>query len=157
MQLRQTLGFSALNITFRSRTNMEICQWMKILWGSMDSLGLHVCASLIIRPKNIPMLFDVIGQRSAPTTVHKKPSANRICPPFHDKINKNLKEYQKDLLIAHQQYGNWQNTRIVYGTRVLYDYTRLSLGLESISLNVRRTWKQCCSKWKQCWRKTMYK
>ena len=35
----------------------------------------------------------------------------------------------------------WQNTRIVYGTRVLYDYTRLSLGLDSISLNVRRRWK----------------
>ena len=31
--------------------------------------------------------------------------------------------------------------RIVYGTRVLYDYTRLSLLLDSISLNVRRTWK----------------
>ena len=30
---------------------------------------------------------------------------------------------------------------IVYGTRVLYDYTRLSLGLASISLNVQRTWK----------------
>ena len=29
--------------------------------------------------------------------------------------------------------------RIVYGTRVIYDYTRLSLGLELISLNVQRT------------------
>ena len=38
------------------------------------------------------------------------------------------------------QYG-WQNTRVVYGTRVLYDYTRLSLGLYSISLNVQRTQK----------------
>ena len=28
---------------------------------------------------------------------------------------------------------------IVYGTRVLYDYTRFVLGLDSISLNVRRT------------------
>ena len=35
----------------------------------------------------------------------------------------------------------WQNTRIVYGTRVLYDQTRLGLGLESISLNVQRTRK----------------
>ena len=35
----------------------------------------------------------------------------------------------------------WHNTRIVYGTRVMYDYTRLVLGLDSISLNVRRTWK----------------
>ena len=35
----------------------------------------------------------------------------------------------------------WHNTRIVYGTRVLYDYNRLSLGLDSISLNVQRTWK----------------
>ena len=24
----------------------------------------------------------------------------------------------------------WQNTRIVYGTRVMYEYTRLSLGLD---------------------------
>ena len=31
--------------------------------------------------------------------------------------------------------------RIVYGTRVLYDCTRLSLGLDSISLNVQRTLK----------------
>ena len=31
--------------------------------------------------------------------------------------------------------------RIVYGTRVLYEYTRLSLGLDSISFNVRRTRK----------------
>ena len=29
--------------------------------------------------------------------------------------------------------------RIVYGTGVLYKYTRLILGLDSISLNVRRT------------------
>ena len=35
----------------------------------------------------------------------------------------------------------WHNTRIVYGTIVLYDYTRLSLWLDSISLNVLRTWK----------------
>ena len=31
--------------------------------------------------------------------------------------------------------------RILYGTRVLYEYTRMGLGLDSISLNVRRTWK----------------
>ena len=31
--------------------------------------------------------------------------------------------------------------RIVYGTRVLYDWTRLGLWLDSISLNVRRSWK----------------
>ena len=31
--------------------------------------------------------------------------------------------------------------RIVYGTIVLYDYTRLSLGLDSISFNVQRTQK----------------
>ena len=30
---------------------------------------------------------------------------------------------------------------IVYGKRVIYDYIRLSLGLNSISLNVQRTWK----------------
>ena len=35
----------------------------------------------------------------------------------------------------------WQKKRIVYGTRVLYDYNWLSLGIDSISLNVRRTWK----------------
>ena len=35
----------------------------------------------------------------------------------------------------------WHNTMIVYGTRVMYDYTRFVLGLDSISLNVRRTWK----------------
>ena len=29
--------------------------------------------------------------------------------------------------------------RIVYGTRVLYEWTRFSLGLDSIRLNVRRT------------------
>ena len=42
----------------------------------------------------------------------------------------------------------WQNTRIVYGTRVMYDYNRLSLGLDSISLNVQKTGKKCCSEWK---------
>ena len=35
----------------------------------------------------------------------------------------------------------WQNTRIVYGTRVLYYLTILSLVLDSISLNVLRTLK----------------
>ena len=31
--------------------------------------------------------------------------------------------------------------RIFYRTRVMYDLTRLSLGRDSISLNVQRTWK----------------
>ena len=44
----------------------------------------------------------------------------------------------------------WQNTGIVYGTRVLYDQTRLSIGLDSISWSVRRTGKQCWSEWKNC-------
>ena len=35
----------------------------------------------------------------------------------------------------------WQNTMIVYGTRVLYDLKRLSLGLDLIILNVQITWK----------------
>ena len=59
---------------------------------------------------------------------------------------------------------SWEITRIVYGTRVLYDSNKLSLGIDSISLSVRRTWKlsiqnnkKNCSEWKQCWRKTMYK
>ena len=37
---------------------------------------------------------------------------------------------------------------IVYGTRVLYDYTILNLGIDSISLNVWRTWKLSVPEWK---------
>ena len=35
----------------------------------------------------------------------------------------------------------WYNTRIVYGKIVMYHKTILSLGLDSISLNVQITWK----------------
>ena len=37
--------------------------------------------------------------------------------------------------------SNMTEYRIVYRTRVMYEWTRLSLGLASIILNVRRTWK----------------
>ena len=39
----------------------------------------------------------------------------------------------------------WQNTGIVYGTRVMYDYTILSLGLDSISLECSKNMKKICS------------
>ena len=38
---------------------------------------------------------------------------------------------------------------IVYITRVLYDYTRLVLGLVSISLSVWITWKLSVPEWKK--------
>ena len=61
--------------------------------------------------------------------------------------------------------------RIFYGTRVLYDYIRLSLGLESFSLKIlnkilihKKNIEKCLFKGKnvvlngiQCWRKTMDK
>ena len=35
----------------------------------------------------------------------------------------------------------WQITKVVYGTKVIYDYPKLSLGIDSISLNIQITWK----------------
>ena len=35
----------------------------------------------------------------------------------------------------------WQNTRIVHGTRVMYDYNRLMIGLDSISLECSKNRK----------------
>ena len=59
--------------------------------------------------------------------------------------------HMDDLLYAYYlvMISYWQNTRIVYGTIVLYDYTRLSLGLDSTSLKCPNNRKKFCSEWKK--------
>ena len=47
--------------------------------------------------------------------------------------------FQSSVLKSSSKYSGGDKKRIVYGTRVLYDYTRLILGLDSISLNVQIT------------------
>ena len=46
-----------------------------------------------------------------------------------------------------------------YSTEQEFCMTRLDWGLDYTQSvwNVRRTGKNCCSEWKQCWKKTIYK
>ena len=55
---------------------------------------------------NMTMLFDVVGQRSAPITMHSTPYANRMCTSVHGEINPSLTASQEELLIFHQWYGH---------------------------------------------------
>ena len=54
---------------------------------------------------------------------------------FHSRILK----LKQEITLFGETVSTITEYRIVYRTRVLYDLTRLSLGLDSISLNVQRT------------------
>ena len=76
------------------------------------SVGIYVLGvtpNLLItdhRANILPMLFYDICHHSTSVTVHAKLSYNIMCTDIHDEINQNLMEYQKELLISHQRYGN---------------------------------------------------
>ena len=58
------------------------------------------------------------------------------------------------IVLLFEMFGNWQNTRIVYGKIVLYDYTRLRIRLDSISLecskNKKKNLNENSVEWKPC-------
>ena len=58
------------------------------------------------KANNMPILFDVVGQHSAPIMIHATLSSDIMYTAVHYEINQILASYPKEFLLVHQRYVN---------------------------------------------------